>query len=196
MNRFFGELCTDVYGVNVDHAKIGHIFISEAEAIAADTDGIHVAIAGTDKAQTITTDISNPPYPRNITLDIGGTAGDVKAGDIVVYGTNICDELISETFTLVDDTDTDQVGDLAFKTVNKIVIPAQDGTGATFTFGFGDKLGLPFKLDRNTVILTMHNKTAESNAPTVAVDADEIEKNTIDLNTALNGKEVDVFLIL
>lgn len=196
MNRFFGELCTDVYGVNVDHAKIGHIFISEAEAIAADTDGIHVAIAGTDKAQTITTDIKNPPYPRNITLDIGGTAGDVKAGDIVVYGTNICNEAISETFTLTDDTDTDQVGDLAFKTVNKIVIPAQDGTGATFTFGFGDLLGLPFKLDKNTVILTMHDKTVESNAPTVAVDADEIEKNTIDLNTALNGKEVDVFLIL
>jgi hypothetical protein len=62
--------------------------------------------------------------------------------------------------------------------------------------GWSDKLGLPFKLAHNTVIRTYHDNTVEGTDPTVAVSAAALESNTIDLNTALNGKVVDVYLIV
>lgn len=62
--------------------------------------------------------------------------------------------------------------------------------------GWGDKLGLPYMLAHNTVLAAYLNNTKESNSPTVTVDADEIEKNTIDLHSTLNGKAVDIYLIV
>ena len=50
----------------------------------------------------------------------------MKAGDIVVYGTNIAGKEISETFTLTDDDTAVDAGTKAFKTVTSIVIPAQE----------------------------------------------------------------------
>lgn len=66
----------------------------------------------------------------------------------------------------------------------------------TVSIGWGDKLGLPYKLAHNTVLAAYLNNVREGTAPTVTVDADEIEKNTIDLNSALNGSPVDAYLIV
>jgi hypothetical protein len=65
----------------------------------------------------------------------------------------------------------------------------------TVSIGWGDKLGLPIKLPRDTVLRTFLNNSLESTAPTVATSATAIESNTIDLNSALNGSAVDVYLI-
>lgn len=62
--------------------------------------------------------------------------------------------------------------------------------------GTGEKLGLPYKLSHNTVLKTFLGNALEGTAPTVTVDADEIEKNTVDLNSALNSSAVDVYLIV
>lgn len=62
--------------------------------------------------------------------------------------------------------------------------------------GWNDKLGLPYKLPHDTVLAAYLDNTLESTAPTVAVDEGELEKNTIDLNSALNGTPVDVYLIV
>jgi hypothetical protein len=62
--------------------------------------------------------------------------------------------------------------------------------------GWGDKLGLPYLLPHNTVQATYLNNVKEATAPTVTTDSDEIEKNTIDLNSALNGSAVDVYLFV
>lgn len=197
MGRFVGELSTDVYGITADEAKIAHIAITAAEAVAADTDGVHAAITGSaSEAQTVTADISDPPYPRNITITIGGTTADVAAGDIVVTGTNIADEVISETFTLTANQETAETGAYAFKTVTSILVHQQDGAAATFTFGYGDILGLPYMLDKKTLVMACLDGVIETTAATVVADADEVEKNTVDLNSALNGKAVDLYLIL
>jgi hypothetical protein len=66
----------------------------------------------------------------------------------------------------------------------------------TVSVGWGDKLGLPYMLTHNTVLATYLNNTLEGTAPTVVTDADEIEKNTIDLNSALNGTAVDIYLMV
>ncbi len=60
--------------------------------------------------------------------------------------------------------------------------------------GTGAKLGLPVCLDRNTVVAAFLGGAREAVAPTVVVDADELEKNTVTLNSALNGSAVIVDL--
>jgi hypothetical protein len=70
-----------------------------------------------------------------------------------------------------------------------------DGTGATISIGWGDKLGLPLKLSHNTVLFAFLNNTLEGTAPTVTVSSSVLSSNTIDLNSALNGTKVDVYLI-
>lgn len=160
-------------------------------AAATSTTAVHAAVTDTGVQQVVTTAITNPDHPRAMTATAGGTAGDIKAIQVVVAGTNIWGQAITETlpaFT-VDTAGTVQ-GSKAFATVTSITIPAHDGTGATTAVGINDKLGLPVCLDRNTVIAAYLGGTKEGTAPTVAVDSDEVEKNTVDLNSALNASDV------
>lgn len=62
--------------------------------------------------------------------------------------------------------------------------------------GWNDILGLPYKLVRNTILAAYLDNTKEGTAPTVTVDPAHIELNTIDLNSALNGSQVDIYLIV
>jgi len=62
--------------------------------------------------------------------------------------------------------------------------------------GWGDILGLPYKLSHNTVLATYVDDVLESTAATVTVSSTAIESNTIDPNTALAGKVVDVYLMV
>ena len=194
-NRFLGELSTDVYGLTVNEMRLAHFGTTAAEGAVADADGIHAAIASKTTAQTITDGISNPPYPRNITIAIGGTTGDVKAGDIVVYGTNIAGKEISETFTLTDDDTAVDAGTKAFKTVTSIVIPAQEGAGATFTFGFGELMGLPFILKGKPLVFVLDDGVLAT-TPAITADDDELEKNVIDMYGSLDGSAYEIFIAI
>lgn len=66
----------------------------------------------------------------------------------------------------------------------------------TISIGWGDKLGIPYKLAHNTVQSAYLDNTKESNAPTVTVSATALESNTIDLDSALAGKVVDIYLMV
>jgi len=188
---------TDVKGVSVDNAFIAHLQISAALATLASTNGIHAAVASTAVQQVIITGLTNPSVPRNITATAGGTATDIKAIQVIVEGTNYANEKITETLPVFTvDTAGSVTGNKAFKTVTKITIPAHDGVGATTAIGFGEKLGLPYKLAHNTLFNTYLDNVKEATAPTVTVSATVLESNTIDLNSALNSKVVDVYLIV
>jgi hypothetical protein len=161
-----------------------------APALGATT-VVHAAVTDTGVPQTVTTGITNPTTPRNVTATAGGTAGDIKAIQVVVHGTNENGEVISETlpaFTV--DTAGTVVGNKAFKTVTSIVIPAHDGTGATTAIGTGAKLGIGRKLSRNTVIAAYLNGAKEGTPPTVAVSSSALESNTATLASALDGTDV------
>jgi len=165
------------------------------DIVAAATAAGNAVTLGTGAQQEITTNITNPPAPRNITATAGGTAGDIKAIQVTVEGTDMLDEAIREVlpaFT-VDIAGT-VVGAKAFKTLTKATIPAHSGTGATTAIGFGDKLGLPYKRATIPCIAAYLGNTIESTAPTIVADASDIEKNTIDLNSALNGSKVDAYV--
>lgn len=188
------KIQTDVKGAAVDRSFIAHI---QSIPLVSSNNTVHAAITSTASQQVITTAISNPDVPRNITATAGGTATDIKAIQVIIEGTNYNDEPITETlpaFT-VDTAGTVQ-GNKAFKTVTKITLPAHDGTGATTAIGFGEKLGLPYKLPHNTVLAAYLNNAKEVTAPTVTTSATALESNTMDLNSALNGTTVDAYLIV
>src|SRR5687767_10712035 len=91
------EQQTNVPGLTVDRAFLSKLRLSAAQAAAAVANGVHAAIVDNGAQQVITTGITNPPYPRNITATAGGTAADVKAIQVIVEGTGIDDEPITET---------------------------------------------------------------------------------------------------
>jgi len=191
------NVTTDVTGIGIDCKFPVHFQVSAANAVAADTDGIHAAITDTGEEQEITTEITNPAVPRNITATAGGTAADIGAIEIVVEGTNANGEAITETLpAFTENTAGTVTGSKAFKTVTKITVPAHDGTGATTAIGFGSKLGLPFKLAHNTCLFAFLDNTKESTAPTVTVSSTAIENNTITLNSSLAGKVVDAYFLI
>lgn len=155
------------------------------------TTAVHAAVTDNGAPQTITTGLTNPAVPRNITATAGGTGTDIKAIQVVVNGTNIQGETITETlpaFTV--DTAGTVVGSKAFATVTSVVIPAHDGTGATTAIGTGAKLGLPERLSRDTVEAAYFNGVIEATRPTVAFSSSALESNTVQLNSALNGSAV------
>lgn len=158
------------------------------------TTAVHAAVTDNGTQQVVTTAITNPDVPRNVTATAGGTNTDIKAIQVIVAGTDIDGNAITETlpaFTV--DTAGTVTGSKAFKTVTSITIPAHDGTGATTAIGRGAKLGLPNRLPgRNTVLAAYLAGVREATAPTVAADATNISGNTVQLSSALNGGAVVV----
>lgn len=160
---------------------------------AADVDAVLAAVTDDGTEQTITAGITDPDVPRCITATAGGTAGDIKAIQVTVNGTNAEGVAISETlpaFTV--NTAGTVVGSKAFATVTSVVIPAHDGNGATTSIGYGDKIGLGHRLARDTVLAAHLGNTKEGTAPTVALSATAIESNTIDPDSACDGSELIV----
>ena len=187
--------------------KFGQTLTTDAEAIAADrgfialltfpvpaAQSITAILPATDLTaaiQTITEGISNPDLPRNIKIK-ANAAG--VTGNVVLTGTNINDEPISETIALNGTTEVQ--GDKAFKTISSIELPVESHAGTdTVSIGTANKLGLPYKLALNTVLKAFRDDSLEGNAPTVATNVANFENNTILLNSALNGTDVDVYLI-
>ncbi|WEK53325.1 MAG: hypothetical protein P0Y55_12085 [Candidatus Cohnella colombiensis] len=192
-----GRLKTDASGVNVKRGFPAHLVIEAAQATAPNTAGIRAAAASTGSTSVFTTGITQPSVPRNITATAGGTAADIKAIQVIIEGTNFNDEVITETLPAFTASTAGTVtGIKAFKTVTKITIPAHTNTGATTAIGFGKKLGIPYKLPHNTVLFAALDNVREATAPTVTNSATAIENNTVDLNTALNSKQVDVYLVV
>ncbi len=170
---------------------------NSAAIATGETGAVNFTGGVTAASDILTTGITNPSVPRNITATAGGTTGDIKAVQVIVEGTNYNGDVITETLpAFTADTAGTVTGNKAFKTVTKITIPPHDGTGATTAIGFGSKLGLPYKLAHNTCLEAFIDNEKEGTAPTVATSETAIESNTITLNTSLSGKVVDAYFIV
>lgn len=185
---------TDAPGVTVNRFFGSRYAVIAANALPTNGTAVHAAVTDTGSQQVITTGFTNPSVPRNLIAVAGGTAGDVKAIQVIVDGTDFAGNAISETlpaFTV--NTPGTVTGSKAFKTVTAMTIPAHDGTGATTSLGFGEKLGLPDKLTSNTVLMASLGGTKEATPPTVTVSGSVLADNTVDLNSALNSSAVDIY---
>ena len=108
------------------------------DLLAANTDGIHAAIAGNGTEKTVDTEITNPDYARNTSITTTNNAptptGNVKIVGLVM-GKNDEEEIPIEAGGI-------SYGNKAFDIVTKIVIPAGVTAANTVTVGFSDKIGL------------------------------------------------------
>ena len=177
--------------MTIDKGLIAHFQVSAANAVAGNNASILLATALTASTQSITSGITNPGVPRSIRI-VGNVAGII--GDVTIKGTNYKGELIIETLTLNGITVVE--GAKAFKTVTEIDLPIQTAVGNTVSVGFGEKLGLPYKLVHNTVLFAFLDNIREATAATVTTSSTLLELNTIDLNSALAGKVVDAYIVI
>lgn len=159
----------------------------------ANTAGGFSAHAGATSAAavTISTFLAQPSVPRNVLLTPGGTTGDVESCVVTVTGTNIYNATITETLTFAANASTATTGAKAFKTVSSVAFPADcesGGFAATWSLGYGEKLGLDKCLDyAGDLIFSEVAGVYETTRATVVADDDEVEKNTADFNGTMNG---------
>lgn len=164
--------------------------------VVLDVDRILVDEASAVTPTTVTTFAAQPDTPRNIIITPTGTTADVAAGDVVVTGTNALDEVITEDFAFLANASTVTVGAKAFKTVTSILIHAQDGAGATWDVGVGDELGLSRVVpDAPPLAMAALDDVVEGTDPTITAGA-TIEASTVNLNSAHNGTQVDLWVLL
>jgi hypothetical protein len=161
--------------------------------VVADVDRLAAAEATSNTVTTaVTTFLAQPDVARNITITPGGTTTDVPAGDVTIVGTDIAGNAITDTITFAANASTIGQTSKAFKTVTSVTFPVQDGAGATYDIGVGDKIGLPDKLSLNTVLAAYLAGVREGTAPTVTVSSTVLASNTVDLNSAMNSTAVVV----
>jgi hypothetical protein len=120
---------------------------------------------------------------------------DKQVGNVVINGTDIADNALTETIALNGNTLV--VGLKAFKEVTSVVLPVKTNTAGTDSVkvGLTDKLGLMHELPHNTVFLTFLDDVKEANAPTVTTSSTVLAQNTLDLDSALNDVDVDVYYV-
>lgn len=188
--NFPHRLQTDVPGLTVDRGQLAIIEWSAVQATAVSAVNILAATTLLDgEAKTVTTGLGAPPCPRN--LSIKGNAAGIT-GNVTITGTDIAGEEISEVIAANGSSSVE--GNLAFATVTEVVLPARNAENDTISVGYGNKLGLPYKLTRNTVQWAFRHGTRESTNPTVTVDDGDLAGNTVKLNSALNGTVIHVHL--
>lgn len=150
--------------------------------------------------KTITSFTAQPDVPRNITITPTGTTTDVESCNVTVTGTNFFDQTISEVLAFSANASTATAGAKAFKTVTSVSWAADcesGGFAATWTIGVGDVLGLKRCMDfAGHLVFAVFDGAYETTRPTCVADADEVEKNTCDINGTLNGaKDVELYFI-
>lgn len=107
--------------------------------VAASTTGVHAAHTDDSAPEVLTTGITNPTRPARITATAGGTSGDIKAIQVTITGTDAQDRAVSEVLpAFTENTPGTVTGNVLFKTVTQIDIPAHDGNGATTATGWAD----------------------------------------------------------
>lgn len=190
------EQQTGVTGTHVYQSFVSHYQVGTADASVTSNTGIHAAIVDNAGTQTITTGITNPSVPRNIIAVAGGTAADIAPMAVILHGTDFNGAVITETLPVfTENTAGTVLGSKAFKTVGTIVVPPHDGTLATTSIGWGEKLGIPDMLSRNSVLLATLGGVYETTRPTVVYSGSVLASNTVDLNSALNSTLVDIFYL-
>lgn len=160
---------------------------------AAGTTDVLSAHAGVTAAAAvqIVTFVADPDVGRTFQFVIGGTAADIGTCTATVTGTDFHGQTITEDFSITANTAETLQGAKAFATIVSLDLPAaceDTPYGATWSMGFGEKLGLKRCLDSvGHVLMTTVSGAYEATRPTVTKDAANIEGNTADFNGTMDG---------
>lgn len=192
-NPFIGQhLKTHAGETTVDRAYIAHYVIPAASATAAGAANVLAATALTTTTKIVTTGITQPPTPRVLSAT-GSDAG--MTGNVVIDGTDAAGVAITDTIA-ISGTSTVS-GDVAFATVTKITLPAYTTADTeTISVGLAGAFGLPYKLPYDTVLKIYRDGTATTSTTGTSFSATVLSSNYIVPTSALNAKQIDVYMIV
>ena len=153
------------------------------DVLAASANHVHAAITGTGAEQEITTAITNPDAPRNVSI----TNNANSTGDVKIDGVDAKGKTVSDTITIV--TGGIAYGVVAFATVSKITIPATVANPDTISVGISDKLGL------SNVIYASGDvyKVKVNNADDPTIGTVNTTYNTVDCATINAGDDITIW---
>lgn len=107
-------------GAKIDMAHLVHFQVAAADAVAADTDGVHADMNLGAAVQNVTTGITNPAVPRGLTVK-GNVSG--ITGNVTITGTDYAGAALSEVIALNGASAV--AGAKAFRSVTNIALPVQ-----------------------------------------------------------------------
>lgn len=134
---------------------------------------------------------------RNVTVTQTAVDAEDTNGTIVIVGTDLAGNAITETLTPNDGATV--AGAKCFATITSITGAGwvTGGGKDKVTLGFGALIGLPDKLtDAAQVLGASLNNVREGTHPTVTVSATLLENNSVDLDSAYNGTPVKIYYIV
>jgi hypothetical protein len=186
-----GLYTTQVYGVKYS--------LTAAEAAVADVDYFVASADMKVGAYTLANTTMLGNCARNVTVTQTAVGTEDTNGTVVVNGTDLAGNAITETLT--PNAGVTVAGTKAFRTVTSVtgagwVIDGVEATKDTVTVGFGDIIGLPDLLPTNSVLVAALGGTKEAVDPAVTVSTTNLEDNTVDLASALNGSAVDIYYVV
>jgi len=175
-------LSADKKAMLITHAASGDIYAIEALALEAtgraglvslgavaakSATGVHAAVLATSAITAVTTGITNPATPRNVSAVAAATW---DGGNLVVNGTDQFGANISETITVVANSTV--YGVKVFKTITSFNHTAVGSNAVGCSVGTGDKIGLGFDaLDTMGLGLVQATPGAANTPEAVTVDA-------------------------
>jgi hypothetical protein len=188
------NLYSHSFGYTITHKKVSAGSASAiASALAAST-GTPVTYS-----TAIGSAITQPDVPRALSVTPGGTTANVLDSVVEVFGTNIEGKPISERFRLANAQSTVTNGTKAFRTVTRIVVDGQAGTGVTISVGTQNKLGTNHRLFNQNTTVKIYQATAVheagstptglalQGAPTIVANERDLELNLVTPATTPDG---------
>lgn len=164
------------------------VLAANGSTILADVDG-----PTSGSSVSVTTGLGSLDFPRNLTIQPGGTTADVGSCTITVSGTDYNNDAISENFSFSANQTTAETGAKAFRSVTSVAFAAscEDSPySAIWSVGRGEILGLSRCMDDAADwLIASVDGVKESTAPTITINNTIIESNTIDFNTAFDGSK-------
>lgn len=146
-------------------------------------------------------------YTLAVTVPGGGLARNVVCthskpdaldtlGTVDIVGTDIDDQVITETITPVDVTAVQ--GTMAFKSITSItgVDWVVDTAADSLIFGWGDLIGLPDYMVFDRILFAMFNNVREATHPALTVSTTVLAENTVDLNSGLDSSTVVIYYLV
>lgn len=171
----------------------GHVAVLSVTPLATDTDGILAATTLLAAAQDIATgwvsgiQAKLAACPQLVTVK-GAMAGATHiTGNVVITGTDICGNAITDTIALNDDASV--AGVKAFASVSNVHLPARTTAADTVEVGFTKAFGVPFL---SAEVLTALLKTSDGSADTgtLAAHATDVAQSIYTQSATPNGAKV------
>lgn len=153
----------------------------------ADDNYIHDAIFGTGSELEVTTEITNPDVPRNVSVKTTNILS--PSGVVRITGINSKGESAEDNITII--ADGTAYGVVAFATISMITVPAGVTGNDTVTIGTSDKLGLGSSIIKTTDVFK--KKVNNEDKSSEILDNVDVDHDTLDCADIIENEETTIW---